>query len=284
MSEHHNSPYINLIRRYVQGKLDDIEQGAHIDIAALDLASLLDELAQKFKPYLDQQKLTLGDIVPFSAEKIKQSLALMSPKESVLTMCQDILLDNVTSLASDVLSRKIEGDFVETGVWRGGVTLLMRALLVEHQDDQRTVWLADSFEGLPSVDPTENLADAVWYDILSKIKSLHASIDNVKQAFNRVGLLDKQTQFLHGWFKDTLPSAPIEKVALLRLDGDWYSSTWDSLVALYPKLSVGGYIIIDDYGLPTGCQKAVDLYREQQQICAPMIKVGKQAVYWQKDK
>ena len=81
--------------------------------------------------------------------------------------------------------------------------------------------------------------------------------------FRAYRVLDDKVKFLKGWFKDTLPGAPIRSLAILRLDGDYYESTMDALTNLYDKLSVGGYVIIDDYGEDswTYCQKAVDDYR-----------------------
>jgi O-methyltransferase len=111
---------------------------------------------------------------------------------------------------------------------------------------------------------------------------LAVSLDHVKSNFSRYGLLDERVHFLHGWFKDTLPNAPIERLALIRLDGDMYSSTMDSLLNLYPKLSVGGYVIIDDYGGIEACRKAVDEFRANRRIEAPITKIDRLGVYWKK--
>src|SRR4029079_12709026 len=96
------------------------------------------------------------------------------------------------------------------------------------------------------------------------------------------GLLDDQVKFLKGWFQDTLPSAPIEKLAVLRLDGDMYESTMEALNALYPKLQVGGYLIVDDYGAIASCRKAIHDYREKHQILDEIIPIDLTGVYWQK--
>jgi hypothetical protein len=111
-----------------------------------------------------------------------------------------------------------------------------------------------------------------------------AGLDEVKRNFAAYGLLDGQVQFLPGWFRDTLPNAPLGTLALMRLDGDYYESTIDALVNLYYRLSPGGYTIIDDYGedLWTYCRRAVDDFREQQGIDAPMIKVDSKCYFWRK--
>ena len=98
------------------------------------------------------------------------------------------------------------------------------------------------------------------------------------------GLLDAQVCFLPGWFRDTLPKAPIERLALMRLDGDWYESTRDALENLYPKLSPGGFAIIDDYGIPIGCRRAVDEYRQRHAIQEPLTWVNGATVYWRRER
>jgi hypothetical protein len=115
------------------------------------------------------------------------------------------------------------------------------------------------------------------------VGGLRVSLTEVRANFQRFGLLDEQVNFLAGWFRDTLPAAPVERLALLRLDGDWYDSTRDCLRFLYPKLSAGGYIIIDDYGLPLGCRRAVDEYRRAKRIREPLQWVNMQTVFWQRE-
>ncbi|RDU96788.1 macrocin O-methyltransferase [Trinickia dinghuensis] len=199
-----------------------------------------------------------------------------------LTLCDDAKLDNVLELTLRLHEEDIPGDLIETGVWRGGMTIWMRALLRALGDNTRNVWVADSFSGLPAPDPTLDLRDAIWAHVMTSVQSLEASLDDVKEAFAYVGLLDERVRFLPGRFADTLPSAPISQLAMMRLDGDWYESTWDALDALYPKLVHGGYAIVDDYRLPTGCARAVDEYRSRHGIGAPLIDVDRQTVYWRK--
>ena len=148
-------------------------------------------------------------------------------------------LDNLEHCIRDVLERNVPGDFIETGVWRGGSTIFMRALLREVTD--QVVWAADSFEGMPVPEHNSDGWD------MSRIEQLKVSLDEGKSNFARFGLLDEQVRFLQGWFKDTLPTAPINKLAILRMDGDLYNSTMDALTNLYDKLSPGGYVIVDDY-------------------------------------
>jgi len=114
-------------------------------------------------------------------------------------------------------------------------------------------------------------------------KILDGSVKQVKNNFSKYGLLDDNVKFLKGWFKDTLPVAPINKLALLRLDGDMYESTMDGLVNLYPKLSKGGYIIVDDWGAVEGCKLAVLDYRKKHGITEEIITIDWTGVYWKKE-
>jgi hypothetical protein len=171
----------------------------------------------------------------------------------------------------------IKGDLIETGVWRGGACIFMRAVLAAYGISDRRVYVADSFEGLPK--PRLN-ADAG--DVHHTYRFLAVSQQEVEQNFRRYGLLDDQVVFLKGWFKDTLPAAPISALSILRLDGDMYESTLDSLTNLYPKLSSGGFCIVDDYGLE-GCEKAVKEYRHAYGIAATLQQIdSSRAVYWRK--
>jgi hypothetical protein len=189
-------------------------------------------------------------------------------------------LDNVQWCVEDVLARNIPGDFIETGVWRGGITIFMRAILKAHGVTDRTVWVADSFAGLPPPDPVHYPADA-GLD-LCKCQELAIPLEEVQANFARFDLLDDQVRFLKGWFRDTLPRAPIQRLAVLRLDGDLYESTMDALTGLYSKLSPGGYVIVDDYGCFEACRKAVHDFRAAQGITAPIVPIDWTGVYWQR--
>ncbi len=189
-------------------------------------------------------------------------------------------MNNIQHCVEQVIADGVPGDLIETGVWRGGATIFMRALLKAHGVTDRNVWVADSFQGLP----TPNVRKYPWDFGLyfSKFKTLAVSADEVRSNFERYGLLDDQVRFLEGWFRDTLPTAPIDKLAVLRLDGDLYESTMDALVNLYPKLSVGGYAIIDDYVIPA-CAKAVKDYRKEHGVTAEIVPIDNGASYWRKE-
>jgi O-methyltransferase len=190
-------------------------------------------------------------------------------------------LDNLQMCVEQVLREGIPGDFIETGVWRGGATIFMRALLAAYGDTTRRVWVADSFAGMPKPDPDKHPADQG--DIHHEFNALLAvSLEQVQANFARFDLLDDQVVFLKGWFRDTLPTAPVEQLAVLRIDGDMYESTMDALVNLYPKLSVGGYAIIDDYGYIKSCRQAVEDYRLLYGIRDEIIEIDWTGVYWRR--
>ena len=183
-------------------------------------------------------------------------------------------LDNVHQCVVDVLDNAIEGDFLEAGAWRGGTSIFMRALLEVYGVRDRKVWVADSFQGLPKPADENDGAD------FSEIEILSVSLEQVKANFARFGLLDDQVAFLRGWFCDTLPNAPVEKVALLRLDGDMYSSTIDTLTSLYEKVSPGGYVIVDDYHSWESCRRAVHDFLDQRSLQPEIRTIDWAGAYW----
>jgi O-methyltransferase len=191
-------------------------------------------------------------------------------------------LDNIQHCVQDVLRRKVPGDLIETGVWRGGATIFMRAVLKAYGDTRRKVWVADSFQGLPPPDALRYPQDAG--DILHSFEALAIPLERVRDHFARYGLLDVQVAFLKGWFRDTLPAAPIERLAVARLDGDMYESTMDALVHLYPKLSIGGYLIVDDYGCIPACRQAVEDYRREHRIEDKILQIDWTGVYWRRSR
>jgi O-methyltransferase len=189
-------------------------------------------------------------------------------------------LDNLHECIASVLADAVPGDLIETGVWRGGATIFMRGALKAYGDTSRTVWVADSFQGVPTPNEMDYPADRG--DTLWTQSELVVSLDTVKGNFAKYGLLDSQVKFLVGWFRDTLPDAPIHHLAVMRLDGDLYESTMDALRLLYPKLSVGGYAIIDDYGSMPPCQQAVDDFRRTAGITEELQPIDLDAVFWRR--
>jgi O-methyltransferase len=229
--------------------------------------------------YLHMMKLALTDLIYDDVDAQTRREGRDWPSRAY-TMIGLKRLNNLQYCIQDVIAHNIPGDLIETGVWRGGATIFMRAVLKANAVTDRCVWVADSFEGLPMPDEQRYPADAG--DTLHLAPELAVCLEQVKANFGRFELLDEQVRFLKGWFRDTLSTAPIEQLAVLRLDGDMYESTIEALVPLYPKLSRGGYVIVDDYGAVAGCRKAVDDYRASEGITEEIRWVDWTGIYWRR--
>ncbi|MDP3883007.1 MAG: TylF/MycF/NovP-related O-methyltransferase [Candidatus Staskawiczbacteria bacterium] len=198
-------------------------------------------------------------------------------------------LFNVYELAKTAIDNKIEGDFAECGVWKGGSTAVM-GFLAQKEGKNRKTWLFDSFEGLP--EPTEKdgfLAKSYSGDKNSgKLESINKCVgllEDVEKIFFEILKLKKENIIIEkGWFQDVLPDAKkkMGKIAVLRLDGDWYESTKCCLENLYDNVTIGGYIIIDDYGDWEGAKKALDIFFIERNIKPELIKIDHTGVYFKK--
>jgi O-methyltransferase len=186
-------------------------------------------------------------------------------------------LENLDVCIGSVLHDGIPGDFVECGVWRGGASIYARAILNFLGGADRTVWLADSFEGMPIQRPEDKDDPAT-----AGTAQIIVPLEEVQANFSRFGLLGDNVRFLKGWFCDTLPGSPIKEIAILRLDGDYYSSTMDALTALYDRVSPGGYVIIDDYHCFKSCARAVEDFCRARKIDPKLLEIDGEAVYWRK--
>lgn len=225
---------------------------------------------------LDRSKYTLTSKQSYSEQDRENGEVWPSYADTMVGMKR---LNNLQYCMEETIRNNIPGDVIETGVWRGGSCIFMRAILKVHDISDKKVFVADSFEGLPEPDEKKHPADKG--DILYSYNFLRVSEEEVRNNFSRYDLLDEQVVFLKGFFADTLPTAPIEKLSVLRLDGDMYSSTIDALNSLYPKLSKGGFCIVDDYAIPA-CAKAVHDYREENGITDEMITIDRIAKFWKK--
>lgn len=188
-------------------------------------------------------------------------------------------LANVRACVETILRDGIAGDLIEAGAWRGGAGIMMRGVLAAHGDAERSVWVADSFEGLPKPDAEKYPADA--RDVNYTADELAVSLEEVRANFERYGLLGDRVRFVKGWFRDTLPDLGDERWAVIRLDGDLYESTMDGLRNLYPQLAVGGYLIVDDYGFDN-CRAAVEDYRREHGITEEIERIDWVGAFWRR--
>ncbi|MGI8751470.1 MAG: TylF/MycF/NovP-related O-methyltransferase [Acidimicrobiales bacterium] len=215
----------------------------------------------------------------FGDDIVEEGLYWKAPPRGY-TMIGRKRLDHLGWCVETVLREGVPGQLIETGVWRGGATLLMRAVLAAHGDGARKVFVADSFAGLPTPDVARHPADSS--STLHMNKDLAIPLTAVRANFERFGLLDDQVEFVEGWFRDTLPGLSEQTWALIRLDGDLYESTMDGLEHLYPQLAPGGFLIVDDYRAYESCRTAVEDYRNRHSITTGLEAIDWSGVYWRR--
>jgi O-methyltransferase len=246
-----------------------------------DLATLyVDLLERTLTGAINEEPGFVPALMPVIAPPFNEKARLLGtdwPLRSV-TMIGLTRIRHLGQLVRQVIAEHIPGDLIETGVWRGGACIYMRAMLAVLGDMERQVWVADSFAGLPTPDPARFPADAG--DPLHRVQFLSVSLDQVKANFARFNMLDERVRFLPGWFKDTLPTAPIERLAILRLDGDMYESTINALDALYDKVSPGGFVIVDDYNALQSCKQAINDFRGRRGISGMLEPIDNLAAFW----
>jgi hypothetical protein len=237
-----------------------------------------DSLRERF--FKNSDNLTNSEITQGLSENLpNQRLFGLDHPTRAHTMIGLARLENLQFCVEDIILNNVEGDLIETGVWRGGATIFMRIILKKYGIENKIVYAADSFEGLPKPNIEKFPEDAG--DKHYTKDNLKVSLDEVKNNFKLYGVLDEQVKFMKGFFEETMKNSPIKKLSILRLDGDMYGSTWIVLENLYEKLSVDGYLIIDDYSL-TGCQKAIYDFRKIKNIKEPIVLIDGLGAYWKK--
>jgi O-methyltransferase len=190
-------------------------------------------------------------------------------------------LENLERCAHRVFADGVPGDFLEAGVCHGGASIFLRALQVAYGEYDRATWLADSFAGVPP--PTHPVDREHDLDLTEeRVPWMAAGLDGVRDNFETYDLLSDRVRFLPGLFAETLPDAPVERLAILRIDGDLYASTRDALEALYDRVSEGGYVIVDDYGCLEPCRIAVDEFVAERGLDVELNQVDWTRVCWRK--
>jgi hypothetical protein len=201
---------------------------------------------------------------------------------NALTMVGMQRLDNLQACVETALADGVPGDLIETGVWRGGASMLMRAVLKVHGATDRRVVVADSFEGLPPPDADQFPVDEGCQ--LHEWDYLAVPLEQVKDHFARYGLLDDQVEFVKGWFRETMPTLAGRRWAVIRLDGDMYESTMSVLENLYPGLSPGGFLIVDDYKAVDLCRAAIEDFRRAHGIEDEIETIDWTGAFWRKSR
>jgi len=282
--------YIKLLQSSLLNELY-IENEARIDYVIHCIANnispvLADILYIKYQDQLingiikcKENGSTIKLITNDAANNAHTAFDLRNYTELSHTMIGKKRLENIRYCVEKVINDNVPGDFIETGVWKGGATIFMKGILNAYGISNRNVWVADSFEGVPIPSHIEDegfIIDARVLPVLA------VSEEEVRELFVRYDLLDESIKFLKGWFRDTLSSAPIDSLAILRLDGDLYESTMDALNPLYSKVSKGGFVIVDDYYSCYPCNKAVTDFRSINNINDDIVQIDAQSVFWRK--
>jgi O-methyltransferase len=202
-----------------------------------------------------------------------------------LTMSGLIRLDDLQARVEAIVRDRVAGDLIEVGCWRGGGSILIRAVLDSLGAEGRTVWVADSFQGFPGAEPSDDRSGAnstTLAPYLAAFDFLAAPLEEVKASFGRLGF-EGGVRFVPGFFEQTLPSLTGRRWSLIRLDADTYDATLLALRCLYPGLVRGGHLLVDDYGALEECRAAVDRFREEHAIGEPLERVDWTAVRWRRE-
>jgi O-methyltransferase len=195
----------------------------------------------------------------------KVKLYTMTTPERIASLCNAV---------NYLVANDIKGDFVECGVWRGGSTMAAIDTLIKAGDTSREIYLYDTFEGMSAPTEIDKVFTGTGADELMNSSNredatsvwCYSALEEVQQNVGGLKYPAHKIHYVKGKVEDSIPQTLPGKIALLRLDTDWYESTAHELKHLYPLLVPGGVIIIDDYGHWEGARKAVDEYIESQKL------------------
>ena len=181
-----------------------------------------------------------------------------------------------------IVKNNIQGDIVECGVWRGGMMQLAALTLTHLGDQSRKIYLYDTFDGMPEPEDRDISCDGssahlAWKKANDKgLKwGFGATLDEVRSTLLSTGYPQDKMVFVKGMVEDTIPDTlPDKHVAILRLDTDLYKSTYHELLHLFPRLVVGGILVVDDYGYCLGAREATDKYIADNNIIMLLTRVN----------
>jgi hypothetical protein len=230
------------------------------------MKGLIRKILRKYN--YDIIKINTGKIIPTDFDELH---ARIFDKVADHTMTSPERIYSLIEAVNYIVKYNIEGDIVECGVWKGGSMMAVAETLKEHNSFSRELYLYDTFEGMS--EPTEY--DKTYYDkdAASLLKGnenkeknpvwAYSTLETVKEGMNNTGYPSGKIKYIKGKVEETIPDAIPSKIAILRLDTDWYESTRHELIHLFPLLTIGGVLILDDYGHWQGARKAVDEYFEK---------------------
>ena len=224
--------------------------------------------------------IKLSPKIPSCAEMIyllKYKKFVDSP--DVHSMCDVKEVDQMEYLVKDVIRRQIPGSIVETGSWRCGLMKYTKAIVDIYEGSNRQIYMFDTFDHFPK--PTQNQKDQAIHPIVEFLFENMQPLDRIKASFKELGLLDDNVHFIQGLFEDTVPRTNLDKIAILRLDSDYYESTMLVLKHYYKNIVPGGWLVCDDYNNPfLGAKSAVTDFRAANNITSPIIDTHGGSVYW----
>lgn len=214
----------------------------------------------------------------------KDGFRSLLSEPNLLSITEPVFFDELSLIFNEVSVKNIEGDVMEVGAWNGATAIYMKALL-EYNRLSARLWLFDTFEGKFCLEKYKHKKDLKalekylgWSDVV------YPSVEEVISNFKKFEMFDEKVKILKGDIFDTYLNCNVSEIAILRLDLDFFESTLFMLEQFYPKVSSGGYIIIDDYCVEEfNCKDAVDKFREDNKITNKLIFVGNSVVYWIKE-
>jgi len=233
--------------KMVKQAIKRVVSGFGYSVARMEQAS-----GVEFPPDFDRADIEIiRRVAPFT----------MTTNERVLALCESVRY---------VVKHSVPGDIVECGVWKGG-SMMAAAHVLMALGEERRLWLFDTFEGMPPPTTVDvNYVGQPAVELMERSDKNTAwilgTLEEVRHNLSLTGYPDHHVSYIKGKVEDTIPENAPEHIALLRLDTDWYESTYHELQHLFPRLSVGGVLIVDDYGHWAGARKAVDQYMEQNKL------------------
>lgn len=276
MNKPNPNKYLHLLKR----ELIDLHHADRGDLYPLEIAEQT-RAVRWLKPldrWLRRRNFRIVKQLPGDAERRRRGGDWPA---RALTMIGLQRLDHLESCIAQLVAEAVPGDVFQCGVWRGGAGIFLRAVMDEFGWQDRRLWLADSFAGFPLPDTLAHPEDRDSH--LHAHPILRVPLSEVQANFRKYDLNHAAVEFVAGWFEKTLPQTTCGPLALLHIDADLYASTELALRHLYPRLSTGGIVIVDDYNAFPYCKAAVDDYREANGILEPIQRVDEEAVCWQKE-
>ncbi len=250
---------LQVLHRFTSDDIEKIRRLRRLSIDDLDRLKFIEHVSPGHLPlvYKFIERLDY-EIIPPEVTRIMETVSnfTLTGWENIYCLCESIRY---------LVNNNIPGDIVECGVWRGG-SIMAASLMLDHLGcTDREIYLFDTYEGMSPATETDTERHSgkhgdVLIEEIKPFLDLAASIEEVKNNVRKTPYPWERFHFISGKVEDTLPNFKAERIALLRLDTDWYESTKCELEHLYPHLCKGGILIIDDYGHFEGAHKAVDEY------------------------